>query len=576
MSSKPKYKWNEPSLFPDDNLHPTNMEHRGYKTITNKNGKTQRLAIIGRTKEDFIRKSQAVWGDQYDYSETVYTTSKSPVTIRCKKHNHYFTVSFAQNHYMKPHGNVKPTGCDLCTIERTGIRPPRGPHHFRTEEEKRHDAEEKARKREEREQRAEHRKNERSEEARLKRQQEEQAYIEKWHAKSMKEAKFLERLQEAYPDKYDTSLVDFKDRDHRVTLICKEHGEFKITPRMLFTSERGHEAHGCWKCAGLDDPSNRPAPMTADEFFLKMNEIYGDRFDFSHSEFNGMKKSVVYVCKEHGEQKSGVATLLKGKGCDYCSGRLFWGPDFERRAREKHGDKYDYSKVGEIKGMKSVVTIICPKHGEFRQRVDLHLLGYGCRECVGYPNKKTPQQRCDEWIKKCIKKYGEGRYDYSRAHEDYVNNDSLVWIRCCIHDHWFQQTPDNNLRTVNGSCPICSADLVESQGEQQIRRWLEEHNIKFEKEPEIPNDNPRCKRAFLKPDFWLPDHNLFIEYNGEQHYEDVECFHTDGWTLEDQQERDRTMRRYCHDNHHNLLEIPYWDFHRIDEILTAQLLNIND
>ena len=456
MNSKPKYKWNEPSLFPDDNLHPTNMEHRGYKTITNKNGKTQRLAIIGRTKEDFIRKSQAVWGDQYDYSETVYTTSKSPVTIRCKKHNHYFTVPFAQNHYMKPHGNVKPTGCDLCTIERTGIRPPRGPHHFRTEEEKRNDAEEKARKREERKQRTEHRKNEHSEEARLKRQQEEQAYIEKWHAKSMKEAKFLERLQEAYPDKYDTSLVDFKDRDHRVTLICKEHGE----------------------------------------------------------------------------QKSKVATLLKGKGCDYCSRRQFWAPDFERRAREKHGDKYDYSKVGEIKGMKSVVTIICPKHGEFRQRVDLHLLGYGCRECVGYPNKKTPQQRCDEWIKKCIKKYGEGRYDYSRAHEDYVNNDSLVWIRCCIHDHWFQQTPDNNLRTVNGSCPKCSIELRESEGEAEIRRWLVKHHITNFKQDDVTlllpgaivyNLEDECEGFKVESTFTVPDWACTVDFDKETDFTELIC-----------------------------------------------------
>lgn len=580
MSNKPKYNWKQPSLFSDDHFHPVNKEFKGYKIVTNKNGKTQRLAIIGRTKEDFIRKSQAVWGDQYDYSETVYTTSKSPVTIRCKKHNHYFTVPFAQNHYMKPHGNVKPTGCDLCTAEAIGYYPRnRGPHRFRTEEEKQREAEEKARRREERKQRAEQRKNEHSE--REERQQEEQAYIEKWQAKNFLEARFKDRVFQMYDDKYDTSLVDYINNETEVTLICPEHGEFRIRPKILLvgvTRSNGTKLppHGCWKCCGMIPPSEKKKPMTADEFFLKMNEIYGDRFDFSHSEFNGMNKSVVYVCKEHGEQKSRVATLLKGKGCDYCSGRLFWGPDFERRAREKHGDKYDYSKVGEIKGMKSVVTIICPKHGEFRQRVDLHLLGYGCRECVGYPNKKTPQQRCDEWIKKCIKKYGEGRYDYSRAHEDYVNNDSLVWIRCCIHDKWFQQTPDNNLRTVNGSCPICSADVVESQGEQQIRRWLEEHNIKFEKEPEIPNDNPRCKRAFLKPDFWLPDHNLYIEYNGEQHYEDVECFHTDVWTLEDQQERDRTMRRYCHDNHHNLLEIPYWDFHRIDEILTVQLLNIND
>ena len=254
-----------------------------------------------------------------------------------------------------------------------------------------------------------------------------------------------------------------------------------------------------------------------------------------------------------------------------------WRARAATTAREKHGDKYQYRGVKNIKSAQSYIKIHCdnPDHHWHRQRVDLHLQGFGCVECSNYPNKKTPQQRCDEWIKKCIKKYGEGRYDYSRAHEDYVNNDSLVWIRCCIHDYWFQQTPDNNLRTVNGSCPICSIEFRESEGEAEIRRWLEKHGITNFKQDEVtlPVEDPRCKRQYLRPDFWLPDYNLFIEYNGEQHYEDIEHFHADGWTLEDQQIRDEAVRRYCHDHHHNLLEIPYWDFKRLTEILSDILID---
>ena len=73
----------------------------------------------------------------------------------------------------------------------------------------------------------------------------------------------------------------------------------------------------------------------------------------------------------------------------------------------------------------------------------------------------------------------------------------------------------------------------------------------------------------------MPDYNLFIEYNGEQHYEEVDYFFDDDWTFEDQQIRDEAVRRYCRDHGHNLMEIPYWDFKRIDEILTDKLLNIN-
>ena len=583
MSSKPKYNWNEPSIFPDDNLHPASMEYRGIKTVLNKHGEKVKVAVITKTKERFVEQARAIWGNRYDYTDSVYINNRKPITIYCPKHDYHFRVAMAQNHILKPHGTFKPTGCPVCAAEklhgseygkdwrrylkvcaknnRVGriVQPPQ--KHFKSPEQRA--AEEAARQAE-------------AEAKRLKKK----AYMEKWHAKSMKEAAFFEKLQQQYPDQYDTSKTEYKGREGKLTLICPVHGPFVITPRQLFSNDARNKAHGCWKCEGRKDPNERPPQMTADEFFNKMKKLYGDRFDFSKSEFSGIDDSITFICKKHGEQKNKADTLLNGKGCDYCNGRRFWGPDFERLAREKHGDKYDYSKVGEIKGKKDIVTIICPEHGEFPQRVDLHLAGYGCRECANYPNKKSPQQRCNEWIKKCIEKYGEGRYDYSRAHEDYVNNDSLVWIRCCIHDHWFQTTPDNNLRTVNGSCPICSMEFRESEGEATIRRWLQNHGIlDFEQEHALPNEDPTLPLQYLSADFYMliGREYIIIEYHGEQHYEEIPFFYEGRKlrTFEVQQHRDRYLRKYCKDHRIRLIEIPYWDYNRIDEILESTLLNDN-
>lgn len=531
-----------------------------------------------KPKEVFVAQARAIWGDRYDYIDSVYTNNKEPITIRCRKHDHYFTVAMAQNHIMKPHGKFKPTGCPVCSYEqqygeeygtdwRNYLEPTPGQNRVRRiyqpkTNNKHRSPEEIA-----------------AEKAKAEaRKQAEQACISHWKAKSLKEAHFLEKLQSRYPDMYDTSLVDYQDKDKFVTLICPTHGKFRITARQLFGYGKHHKAHGCWQCEGIMPPWEKEKNrMTADEFFQRMHQLYdATELDFLTAEFKNKGENVTAYCRKHGPITHTVSYWLEGKGCDYCNGK-FYPPDFLRLAREKHGNKYQYRGVKNIKSAQSYIKIHCdnPDHHWHRQRVYLHLQGFGCVECSNYPNKKTPQQRCDEWIKKCIKKYGEGRYDYSRAHEDYVNNDSLVWIRCCIHDYWFQQTPNNNVHTVNGSCPICSADYVESQGEQTIRRWLEEHNITFEKEPEIPNENPRCKRTFLKPDFWLPDYNLYIEYNGKQHYEDVDYFHSDDWNLEDQQERDRTMRWYCEKHDHQLLEIPYWDYDHIGDILDDHLLKHN-
>lgn len=537
--------------------------------------------ICIKPKEVFVEQARAIWGDRNDYTDSVYTNNKEPITIRCRKHDHYFTVAMAQNHIMKPNGTFKPTGCPVCSYEqqygeeygtdwRKYLEPTPGQnrvrriYHPKTNNKHRSPEEIAAEKAK----------------AEAKRR-EEQAYIEKWQAKNFFEARFKERVFQMYGDQYDMSLVDYQGNDKEVTLLCPKHGFFEIKPRYLLTGVTRSNGikiapHGCWKCCGLQDPSEKHV-LTAKEFNQKVRRIYQTKpLTFPIKKKITLSTKVTATCAKHGKITHDAKWWLDGNGCEYCNGK-WYAPDWKEYARAKHGDKYKY--IGEPpKKQNDYIHYICPEHGEIEQRYDVHVVqGCGCPKCANYPNKKTPTERCQEWINKCIEKYGEGRYDYSRAHEDYVNNDSLVWIRCCIHNHWFQQTPDNNLRTVNGSCPKCSIEFRESEGEATIRRWLLKHGITNFKQDEVtlPVEDPRCKRQYLRPDFWLPDYNLFIEYNGEQHYEEVDYFFDDDWTFEDQQIRDEAVRRYCRDHGHNLMEIPYWDFKRIDEILTDKLLNIN-
>ena len=537
--------------------------------------------ICSKPFEEYVRQAREIWGDQYDYYENKYTYGKKPVTIHCRKHDYDFTVGMAQNHLMKHNA----TGCPICKYEQmygvnygaewqTYLEPT--PNQCRVRLRKEY---QKKKKLEKTPEQIAAEKAERESKAEAKRR-EEQAYIERWSAKNLKEAHFKERVFQMYGDQYDMALVDYQNNDKDVTLICRHHGIFEIKPRILLVGishgTTKKPPHGCWKCCGLPDPHEKHV-MTAKEFNQKIRRIYHSKpLTFPIRKKISLSAKVTATCAKHGKITHDAQWWLDGKGCEYCNDK-WYAPNWKEYARAVHGEKYEY--VGEPpKTQNDYIHYICPKHGLQEQKYQVHVLqGCGCPKCANYPNKKTPQQRCDEWIAKCIEKYGEGRYDYSRAHEDYKNNDSLVWIRCCIHDHWFQQTPDNNLRTVNGSCPICSIELRESKGEAEIRRWLLKHGITNFKQDEVtlPVEDPRCKRQYLRPDFWLPDYNLFIEYNGEQHYEDIEHFHDGYWTLGDQQIRDEAMRKYCRDNGHRLLEIPYWDFHRINEILTSELLNDN-
>ncbi len=78
----------------------------------------------------------------------------------------------------------------------------------------------------------------------------------------------------------------------------------------------------------------------------------------------------------------------------------------------------------------------------------------------------------------------------------------------------------------------------------------------------------------LSYDFYLPNYNLLIEYQGEQHEKYTLVFHTSKEDFNKQQEHDKRKKDYAKENEIELLEIWYWDFDNIEEILNKQINNI--
>ena len=120
---------------------------------------------------------------------------------------------------------------------------------------------------------------------------------------------------------------------------------------------------------------------------------------------------------------------------------------FIEKAKQIHGDKYDYSKV-EYVNSHTKVCIICPKHGEFWQTPNNHTHKTnpkGCPSCNG-----TKKLTTKEFIEKAKKIHGN-KYDYSKV--EYINNLTKVCIICPKHGQ-FWQTPNKHLTGCN--CPFCS------------------------------------------------------------------------------------------------------------------------
>ena len=469
------------------------------------------------TKEEYVAKARAKWGDAYDYSESVYVAGLSPITIRCIKHNHYFTVQ-AGNHISTKQRRFS-GGCPICAQERLSA-------------------------------------------ARALRENSIMAQIKKIRASKPKKTSqeiFIEKAKAQYPD-YDYSKVEYKDRDTSVTLICPKHGVFAIRPRTLLSKEKGKQPHGCWECCGM----KKPALNNSETFKEDVLALYGDKYVFHCEDYKCKTSQIRVECKLHGEHKISADAILHGSACIYCNGRLY-PKDWIKNAKAVHGDKYIYdeSKPPRIKSDR--IRYKCPIHGWQETRYDCHVdLKCGCPVCAGYPNKLSAEQRKANWVKRCKKKYND-RFDYSQF--VYVNNDTKGLVTCKEHHYSYMIDPWMHLRGAGG-CPFCTG----SEGEVHIRTWLENHHINFVPQYSIPNENLFCKRKHLMVDFYLPDYRMFIEMNGEQHYKNIAYFHQDSWTFEDQQIRDESLRQYSKRHNVRLLVIKYDEIKKIPKILSAALI----
>lgn len=122
---------------------------------------------------------------------------------------------------------------------------------------------------------------------------------------------------------------------------------------------------------------------------------------------------------------------------------------FIEKAKEVHGDKYDYSKA-EYRRAHDKICIICPEHGEFWQDNYNHLKGCGCPKCGVEKVHEQQRKTTEQFIKDARKVHGD-RYDYSKV--NYINDATPVTIVCKTHGE-FKQIPRVHLS--GGGCNKCS------------------------------------------------------------------------------------------------------------------------
>ena len=200
---------------------------------------------------------------------------------------------------------------------------------------------------------------------------------------------FIEKAKITHGDTYNYSLVEYKNTDTEVIIICHIHGEFKQSPN-------NHYKKGCKYC-GIESARNSKIKYNIKTFINESNKIHGTIYDYSKVEYKDLSTKVIIICKKHGEFIQLPCGHLYGYGCQKCGRDIirFTKEQFIKKATEIHKDKYDYSKV-EYENQTIAVIIICKTHGEFYIRPKNHIHGQsGCPDCS---NKKS-EKLCREILK---------------------------------------------------------------------------------------------------------------------------------------------------------------------------------
>ena len=184
---------------------------------------------------------------------------------------------------------------------------------------------------------------------------------------------FVEKAKKIHGDKYDYSKVNYIDAHTKVCIVCLEHGEFWQKPNTHLNG------CGCPKCSR--EKKSKDMLSTKEIFVEKASKLHCNKYDYSKVKYVNNSTKVCIVCLEHGEFWQKPNTHLNGCGCPKCSkSNRLTKEDFVRRAKQVHGENYDYSKV-DYKNARSKVCVICKEHGEFWQRPADHLNGAGCPTC---------------------------------------------------------------------------------------------------------------------------------------------------------------------------------------------------
>ena len=287
---------------------------------------------------------------------------------------------------------------------------------------------------------------------------------------------------------------------------------------------------------------------TKEEFIEKLQQKYNEPFLII--EYNGINKEGTYQCDYCKKQYHLVrmGELLKENRkhvCKQCfaSKHALQVLDEIKKHKNLVFIKFSYN----YKQHKPTVVYKCNNCNELTEKSYTEFLKYPtCIHC-GNNAKRRNSNTLSLILPPEFKLIGEYEGQYKKT---------LFRHECGFI---FNMRPKD---LINGHsyCPKCSKKAC--KGERKIIRILEDLHINFIREKTFDWSNKR------RYDFYLPDYQLLVEYNGIQHYKEVENFFL---PLEEQKKIDNWKIEKAKENGLEVFVISYLDFDNIEKILVQRL-----
>lgn len=343
-----------------------------------------------------------------------------------------------------------------------------------------------------------------------------------------------------------------------------------------------------------------PSKLTID--YIK-NKFNSEGYKLLSNEYLNNRQILEYICPNGHHHKINWGRFQQGKRCPYCSGERVHYDDIKNVFEER-----GYTLLSQDYKSKEKLTYRCPNGHIHDTDYYNFKKGHGCPECAG--QIVTYKEVRDAFEKE----------NYILLSKTYLNNfqnldficpmghkNSMTWAsfksghRCseCSFNRKYSIEEIKEMFKSEGLTLLTSNYINSDQkleyickkgnkhyitlkkfnwgqrckcfkkfkGEERIEQYLIENRIDYLREFSFKN----CKYKQVLPfDFYLPDLNICIEYDGIQHFEAVEYFGGEK-RFKENKIKDSIKTKYCLDNNIKLIRIPYWEFDNIENILKQQL-----